>query len=89
MIVSALMSLVYILVSNLLAPIHIPSAPAEFFEGLLKIVDFFESGKPFFNLVFPIKMSIFFNMFIAIWGFQHIYNLGMWIIKKIPILGIK
>lgn len=89
MIVSALMSLVYFLISKMLSPIHIPAAPEEFFAGLLKIVDFLESGKPFFNLVFPINMSVFFNMFIAIWGFQHVYNLAMWIIKKIPLLGIK
>lgn len=54
------------------------------------ISDMLESSKSLINLFLPWDIVRFgIPIVIVVMNFEHIYNFIMWVIKKIPMLGIK
>ena len=89
MIIEALMNLVKNLVNLIFGVVTIPGLPEEFLEALESFYGYFDYADGLIGLFFPVDLEPFFIVWAAIFGFEHGYPLIMWILRKIPMLGIE
>ena len=80
------MNLVKNLLGLLFSPIHIPAIPDELNESINSFFDYLDNASGLIGLFFPIDMTPFFVIF---FGLSHAYPFVMWILRKIPMLGIE
>ena len=88
MIIEGLFNLFYGFLELIFSPVNIPAAPEGLSEAFDKFIEYLGYGESFFNLFFPINLTPFFVLFLAIWGWSHIYDFALWLLKKIPLFGI-
>ena len=74
---------------SILFVFEIPGLPAEFDEAFDVFIGLFEYGTGLFALYFPISITGFVTIWVAIQVFKKVYPLIMWILRKIPMLGIE
>lgn len=61
-----------------------------FYDALELLADILISSQGIINLFLPWEIVKFgFPIIIVVMNFEHIYYFVMWVIKKIPMLGIK
>ncbi len=89
MIIEALFNLIYKIFSGIFSGINIPPAPADFESALVDFLGYLEFSSNLINLVLPINLDAFFSAFFALFAFEKLYPVVMWILRKIPILNIK
>ena len=89
MIIEGLLNAIYNLLDSILSGLDIPGLPESTSLAIIQFFGYFEYADSLVNLVFPIDMNIYFNIFFAIFGFEHLYPVIMWILRKIPMLGIE
>lgn len=78
-----------LILSPLISLIDLPVVPDELVAIVNKTFDYMRAGVGFFNFICPldlIKPAI--DIFLAVYIFEHGYYIVMWIVKKIPMLGI-
>lgn len=83
------MNLVKSFVNLIFGAVTIPGLPVEFTNALESFFGYFEYADGLIGLFFPIDIEPFFVVWAGIFGFEHGYPLIMWILRKIPMLGIK
>lgn len=83
------MNLVKNLLGLLFSPIHIPVIPDELNESINSFFGYLDNAAGLIGLFFPIDMTPFFVIFFGIFALSHAYPLVMWILRKIPMLGIE
>ena len=89
MIINALLDVVYTLMSLLTAPISIPGMPEEVQVFVYKALEYIAMGiKLLSNYTDLNYLFMLFGVIVAIDAGLLIYKFAMWIIKKIPMLGI-
>ena len=89
MIVSSLMNLIYSFFEFILAPIHIDSFPEGTSEAIIEFLDMlFDTGTSIIGLLIPEFCQFLLFTVITIEVGLHIVNFIMWILRKIPMLGI-
>lgn len=88
MIVEGLMNIIKSLLSILLV-FNIPGLPAEFNEAFNVFIGIFEYGTGLLGLYFPVSITGFVTVWVAIQVFKKVYPLIMWVLRKIPMLNIK
>lgn len=89
MIINALLDVVYTLMSLLTAPISIPGMPEEVQVFVYKALEYIAMGiKLLANYTDLNYLFMLFGVIVAIDAGLLIYKFAMWIIKKIPMLGI-
>lgn len=90
MIINALLTLVYNIFSVIFSPIHIPS----FDEGSITSINnvlsmIFDDSEAIIGLFIPwTVVNIILPIIIALSLALPVYHLVMWILKKIPFLGV-
>ncbi len=89
MIIEALLNLVYKIFSAVIEPLDIASAPDELLTAMTDFLGYFENGADLINIFLPINLGAFFIVFGLIFAFDHLYPVIMWILRKIPFLGIE
>lgn len=89
MIIEGLLDLVYKLLSALLNTFDVPPAPAEFIESIPQYFSYLESAKSLVALVFPVNLAAFLAITLVIMAVEHGYPFIMWVLRKIPFLGIE
>lgn len=89
MIIEALLSLVYKLLSLFISPFNVPQAPEEFINSIPEYFELLESAHSLWSLFFPIKFAPFFAITAVIMVVEHGYPFIMWILRKIPFIGIE
>ena len=90
MIIEALMQVVFVLFELLTSPISIPSLPDEVHSFLNSALVYLENGISILsNYVDLSYLSILIGIVLAVDAGLLIYKLVMWIIRKIPMLGIE
>lgn len=89
MILEGLMKMMFSFFSFILKPIHIPSAPEDIATSMPKFLEYLEYGVSFFNLVIPVNILPFFVVFLVMFSWNKLYPVIMWVLKKIPFLGIE
>ena len=90
MIVEALMNLLYGLLEWLTAPFNIPLLPPEVSEILRTVLDYLKVG--FGILANYTHLDYLFTLFGIVLAFDAGllgYKFVMWVLRKIPVLGIK
>lgn len=83
MIITALLNLLYRLVSVVLSPLNIPEASADMLESMSSFLEYFDYAEVFLPLVFPIDLRIYLTIAIALFAFEHLYPPIKLIINKI------
>ena len=88
MLIEALMNLVKNLLSSLLF-FELPSLPESFTVALDTFVGLFKYGTGIFRFAFPVSLSGFLTVWVAIEVFKRAYPFIMWVLRKIPFLNLK
>lgn len=89
MIIKALMDMIAAILQGLLSFIQIPSFPEEWTAAVDSFMDLLFQNVALVDLVIPwnvIKLGI--PILIAIINMDKIYDAIMWILRKIPMLGM-
>ena len=89
LIIEGLLNAIYNILSSLFSGLDIPGLPDETSQAILEFYNYLEFADGLINLVFPIDLGIYFTIFFALFGFEHLYPVIMWILRKIPMLGIE
>lgn len=90
MIVEALLTLVEKLLRVFLGSFKVPGMPEEFGLAFDFLAEMLENARNLISLVLPWKIvTIGFPILISIMFAEEIYALVMWLLRKIPMLGIK
>ncbi len=90
MIVEALMNLLLNVFSLLTSPINIPKMPDEVATYLSSFLEYLETGLQILAVYTPLEyLLVLFGIIIAIDVGLAVYHFVMWVLKKIPMLGIK
>ena len=90
MLIEGLLNVLYSVFSLLTAPINIPSLPDSVSSAIAGILDYFSLGWSILNNYFDMGyLAILFGLVIAVDLGLYLYYFVMWILKKIPVLGIE
>lgn len=90
MIINSLMQLVYKLLSLVLTPLDIDGFPEGTQESVNNFFDIiFNSSESVIGLLIPSFTFILIGIIIAVEVGIHLYHFVMWVLKKIPMLGIE
>lgn len=90
MIINALLTLVYNIFSVIFSPIHIPSFDADSITAVDNVLSMiFDDSEAIIGLFIPwAVVNIILPIIIALSLAIPVYHLVMWILKKIPFLGV-
>lgn len=90
MIIEALLNGIYIVLSNVFSNFNIPDIPDGMTEQILSFFsDTLSYAGSLISLFIPwSQVKIFFPILIVILAVEEIYKLVMWVLRKIPMLGI-
>lgn len=89
MIIEALLGLVYKLMSLLISSFNVPAAPQGFIDAIPQFFGYLKSAQSLIALVFPIELAPFLTVTLIILAVDHGYPFIMWVLRKIPFLGIE
>lgn len=89
MIVEALMNLLLSVFRLLTSPINIPSMPEAVSGYLTDFLGYIQTGLQILAVFTPLEyLLVLFGIIIAIDVGLAVYHFVMWVLKKIPMLGI-
>lgn len=84
-----LKKLLNLILSPLINLIDLPVIPEELVMIVNQTFEYMRAGVGFFNLICPLELiQPAINIFLAVYIFEHGYYIVMWVVKKIPMLGI-
>lgn len=90
MIIEAILNLIKTVLFGCFSWINLPAFPETLQESVNTFLDLIFEGVNFLGfLVRPSTISILIPLIIIIVNFDHIYKFTIFILKKIPMLGIK
>lgn len=90
MIIELLLTAFYNIISLLFSPINIPRIPDDVFSYIETFISYIATGKAILSQFVPIDyFLILFGIVVVIESAILIYHFVMWILKKIPMVGIK
>ena len=90
MIIEAILNLFKTLLFTCFSWISIPAFPSELTENIDAFLDLiFENLTLLGFFIRPITLQIAIPILIILLNFENLYKLTMWILRKIPMLGIK
>ena len=90
MILEALLNLIQLLLNVVFGWINIPQFPESLTRSIDSFLDLiFENLSLLGFFIRPITLTVAIPLLIILLNFDKIYKLAMYIIKKIPFLGIK
>lgn len=90
MILEALLNLIQLLLNVVFGWINIPQFPSELTSSVDSFLDLiFENLSLLGFFIRPITLTVAIPLLIILLNFDKIYKLAMYIIRKIPFLGIK
>ena len=90
MIIQALLDLIYNLIWALTLPINIPNLPTNVISYINNALQYIRTGIQYLNVFFD--MQYLFGLFAVVVAVNvglSVYHVVMYIVKKIPMLGIK
>lgn len=90
MIISALLSVVKILIQLLFGWVQLPQVPSEVTSVVDSVFGYMGQGVGILWLFVPQGLvQVLLPLVIVVINFDRLYKLGVWILKKIPMLGIE
>lgn len=90
MIIELIKKLLTFVTDTIFSVIDLPAVP----PGLASAVDtmfmYMRQGMGIINFFCPLEaISPAIDLFIAVWAIIHVYDIVMWVLRKIPMLGIE
>lgn len=82
--------LAHLCLKPLIALFDFPIVPAALTTLVNKLFEYIQAGTGILNFFVPfdvIRPAI--DVFLAVWAVEHAYQLVLWVLRKVPILGIK
>lgn len=90
MIVLGILNLVFFLVSKMIILINIPGAGAQFEQITEFISSMFSNAENLIGFFLPWEIVKFgLPIVIVLVNAEHIYHFTLWVLRKIPMLGIE
>ncbi len=89
MIIEALLNGIYNILDGILSNLSIPDIPVEMEDSIVEFLGYLSYAENLIAFVLPINLNPYFTIFFAIFGFTYGYPVIMWILRKIPMLGIQ
>lgn len=89
MIIEGLLNLIYKLLNAVISQFNVPPAPPDFLDSIPDFFDYLESASNLISLVLPVKLQPFLAVTLVIMAVEHGYPAIMWVLRKIPFLGIQ
>lgn len=90
MIIEAILNLFKTLLFSCFSWISIPAFPGELTENINSFLDLIFNNLTLLGFfVRPVTLQIAIPILIILLNFENLYKLTMWILRKIPMLGIK
>lgn len=90
MIISALLNVVRSLIEILFGWIQLPAVPDTITTVVDTLFTYMQQGIGILWIFVPQDLvKIILPLVIIIHNFDHLYHLGIWILKKIPMIGIE
>ena len=78
------------ILSPIIDLLNFPALPAGVVDILNKGIEYMGAGMGIFNFFCPLSgIKPVVIAFLAVWGIEHGYHMLMWVLHKIPFLGIK
>lgn len=81
--------LAHLCLKPLIALFDFPIVPAELTTLVNKLFEYIQAGTGVLNFFVPfdvIRPAI--DVFLAVWAVEHVYQLVLWVLRKVPLLGI-
>ena len=89
-ILNFLWDLLFMLLDLLFGWINIPSFPSDLKNSIISFFDLIFNNLQFLGFfIRPTTLKIVIPLILFLVNFKYIYKLSMWIIRKIPFLGMK
>ncbi len=90
MILETLLNFIQSMIFGVFSWINLPEMPVDMEEGLYEFFELFEFGTSFLGFFIPGTVILpFFAIWALVFVLDHGYPIVMWIIRKIPFLGIE
>ncbi len=90
MIIMGLLSLVKILLNVLFGWVSLPDLPPYVDFLIDEVFDYMSAGIAILSVFIDFELvRVLLPLVIIVHNFDHLYKLGMWILRKIPMVGIK
>lgn len=89
MIISALLNVVKGLINVLFGWVQLPAVPEEVASVVDTVFTYMGQGLGILWIFVPQQLVlVLLPLVIVVHNFDHLYKLGMWILRKIPMVGI-
>lgn len=90
MIIESVLNALKAVITSVFSWINIPGIGKDFETAMSYIDLLFQNAQSLINLFLPWKIVTFgIPIIIIVENFEHIYHFVIWILKKIPMLGIE
>lgn len=89
MIIEGLLKIIFYLLSAVITQFNVPPVPQEFVDAIPQFFDLLDVASGLIALVLPIDLTPFFVVTLVIMVVEHGYPFIMWVLRKIPFLGIQ
>ena len=83
------MNLVFKLLSAVIYQFNVPPAPDDFLNAIDDFLGYLDMASNLISLILPINLAPFFAITGVIMVVEHGYPFIMWVLRKIPFLGIQ
>ena len=89
MIIEDLLNLVYSILNLIFKPILIPGFPSDFLSSIEEYFGYLDMARGLIGVFIPINITPYIVIILGILVLREAYPFIMWILRKVPILGIK
>ena len=89
MIIEGLLKIIFNILSLIISQFNVPQAPQEFIDAIPQFFEILDLASGLIALVLPINLSVFTVVTVVIMVVEHGYPFIMWVLRKIPFLGIE
>lgn len=88
MIIQYLISVITTIITTVFKNLSVPSLPDGASEHIQEFIDLLDGATGLFSLVFPVNVLPFVVICLGITAAHRYYAFVMWVLRKIPVLGI-
>lgn len=90
MIITVILNLLKVLLFNCFGWINLPNLPVEIMDNINTFLDLIFNNLTLLGFfIRPTTLKLVIPILIIVLNFDNIYKFTMWILRKIPMLGIK
>lgn len=74
----------------IISALDFPAVPAELAQIVDQVFDYMKAGMGIINFFCPLNLvAPALVVFLAVFAAYHVYSVTLWVLKKIPVLGIE